>query len=255
MRTLAPAARLVVGDVMHARLRPKAHRFRYRVFALDIDLDRLAEAGCASRVFSVGRANLLSFHEKDHGPCGPLPLADRARARFAEAGIEAARVRLLAYPRLLGYAFNPIALYYGYDADGRLRGVLAEVRNTFGERHIYLLPIEPGARPEVDKRLHVSPFLGMAARYRFGLTPPGDEVRVSIVEHDARGPILTAVFHGRAAPLTTRRILAAVARTPLMTAKVVVAIHLQALRLWAKGIAVVPHPGRAKRGTLPGSAP
>ncbi|MGP9821615.1 DUF1365 domain-containing protein [Salinarimonas sp. NSM] len=244
-----PPAWLYVGDVMHARLRPRAHRFRYRVLALWIDLDRLDEAGRLSPLFSVGRANLVAFQPRDHGAQGARPLADWARATFAAHGVAAERVRLLAYPRILGFAFNPIALYYGYAGEGneteRHVGTIAEVRNTFGERHVYVLPAGAG-RPRAEKALHVSPFLTMDHVYRFGLEPPAETARVSIVEHDTHGPVLTAVFAGRRRTLATAGLAAALARTPLMTAKVVVAIHWEALRLWAKGVPVVPHPRRAR---------
>lgn len=251
----APAC-LYVGDVMHARLRPRAHRFRYRVFALSLDLDRLEEASRLSPLFSVGRLNLVCFRPADHGARGARPLAAWARETFAAHGIAAARVRLLAYPRLLGYAFNPLSLFYGFAADGRLAGVIAEVRNTFGERHCYVLPAGPGHRPEAAKAFHVSPFLDMAQTYRFGLPTPGAEARVTIVERDAAGPILTALFAGRRRALTTRGILATLARTPLMTAKVVAAIHFEAARLWAKGLRIVPHPRHAERDrSAPDGAP
>ncbi|WP_372425598.1 DUF1365 domain-containing protein [Salinarimonas chemoclinalis] len=240
----APAC-LYVGDVMHARLRPRAHRFRYRVLALWIDLDRLDEARRLSPLFSVGRANLVAFEPNDHGARGARPLAEWARATFAARGVAAERVRLLAYPRILGFAFNPITLYYGFSGDGGHVGTIAEVRNTFGERHVYVLPAG-ASRPQAGKALHVSPFLTMDHVYRFGLEPPGATARVSIVEHDADGPVLTAVFAGRRRALATASLAAALARTPLMTAKVVAAIHWEALRLWAKGVPVVPRPRRAR---------
>lgn len=239
-----PAGALYVGHVMHARLRPRPHRFRYRVFTLLADLDRLAELDRASPLFSVGRFNLVSFQPRDHGwPGANAPLADQARAAFARAGIAVERVWLMAYPRLFGYAFNPISVYYGTDAEGRLVGALAEVRNTFGERHTYPLALgADGARARADKAFHVSPFLPMNLAYRFGLEAPGEEARVSIVESDAQGPILTAVFAGTRRALSSRTLLGTLARTPLMTLKVVAAIHWEALRLLGKGIRVHPHP-------------
>lgn len=247
-----PAGALYVGAVMHARLRPRPHRFRYRVFTLLVDLDRLDELAACSPLLSVGRFNLVSFQPRDHRlGDDEAPLADEARAAFARAGIGAERVWLMAYPRLFGFAFNPISVYYGTDVDGRLVGALAQVRNTFGERHTYPLAIaETGARPGVRKAFHVSPFLPMDLAYRFGLEPPGEEARVSIVESDPHGPILTAIFSARRRALSTRALLAALARTPLMTLKVVAAIHWQALRLLAKGIRVHPHP-RKRMGDAP----
>ncbi|GGK22555.1 DUF1365 domain-containing protein [Salinarimonas ramus] len=249
-----PPACLYVGSVMHARLRPKPHRFRYRVFTLLVDLDRLEETDRLSPLFSVGRMNLVSFRARDHGGRGAQPLADWARDTFAAHGIAVARVRLLAYPRIFGFAFNPIALFYGYGAEGALAGVIAEVRNTFGERHHYVLPAGP-ERARAQKALHVSPFLSMEHVYRFALPAPDARANVSIVERDASGPVLTALLSGERRALTTGGLLAALARTPLMTLKVVAAIHWEALRLLAKGVPVHRHPrsqptGRAARAAL-----
>ena len=141
----APAC-LYVGEVMHARLKPFVHRFAYRVFSLLIDLDRLDAAGRLSRVFSVDRGNLVSFRQSDHGPRDGTPLAAHARALMAEAGrdVEGGRVLLLCYPRIFGYAFNPLAVYFVYDRAGVLAGAIYEVRNTFGQMHTYVAPVRQG---------------------------------------------------------------------------------------------------------------
>ena len=245
----AGATALYVGKVMHARLKPKTHRFVYRVFSLLIDLDRLAEAGRASKLFSVGRFNLVAFHERDHG-VGSGPLAGQARETLKRAGVDLAggRILLLCYPRILGYAFNPIATYWCYDAGGALKAVIYEVTNTFHERHAYVAPVADGElgpaglRQSRDKLMYVSPFLDMGMAYAFRLRPPGENVRLRILESDAEGPILSATFAGEREPLTSATLLKLCLKLPLMTVKVMGAIHWEALRLWLKGIALAEHP-------------
>lgn len=240
----ADAVALVPGEVMHARFRPEPHRFRYVVANLLVDCDRLDEANRASLLFSVGRFNLFSFHPSDHGPCDGSPLGAHVQRLLAPEGIDLAggRVLLLAYPRVLGYVFNPISVFYAYDRQQELRAVVYEVRNTFGDMHTYVCPVRPGElteaglRQERDKLLYVSPFLGMGMRYRFRLRPPGETVAVRILETDAQGPILSATFHGTPQALTSGALVRAFARMPFLTLKVVAGIHWEALRLWLKGV-------------------
>lgn len=243
------AASLYVGPVMHARLKPKPHRFTYNVFSLLLDLDRLEEASRLSRLFSVGRFNLVSFRESDHG-VGEGPLSTQIRDALSKAGVDVAggRVLLLCYPRILGYVFNPLATYWCYGGDGALKAVVYEVTNTFHERHAYVAPVQPGEltpaglRQERDKLMYVSPFLDMGMAYAFRLRPPGESVRLRILESDAEGPILSATFTGERRALTDRALAGLLARLPLMTLKVTAAIHYEALRLWLKGIRLADHP-------------
>jgi uncharacterized protein len=245
--TANEAAALYFGDVMHARLQPIGHRFSYRVMSLLIDLDRLDEADCLSRLFAVNRAALYSFHEADHGGRDGSLLRAYAQARAAEHGIDltGGRVLLLCYPRLFGYTFNPLSVYFCYRADGSLALLIYEVRNTFGEIHPYVLPVRSGdlsaagVRQEQDKLFYVSPFVGMAMRYHFRISPPGDEVKLRILETDRGRPLLAATFIGRRRALTTRALLRAFVALPLVTAKIIAAIHWEALRLWLKGARLV----------------
>ena len=251
-QTEAPAS-LYLGDVMHARLKPVPHRFSYRVMSLLIDLDRLDEADRQSSLFGVNRAALYSFHEADHGERDGSSLRAYAQARASEHGIclTGGRVWLLCYPRLLGYTFNPLSVYFCTRADGGLALIIYEVRNTFGEIHSYVLPVKPGeisaagVRQEQDKLFYVSPFVEMATRYRFCISPPGEGVRLRILEVDAEGPLLAATFSGRRRALTTRVLLCAFVGLPLVTLKIIGAIHSQALRLWLKGVKLVPRPDSA----------
>jgi uncharacterized protein len=190
------AAALYFGEVMHARLKPMGHRFSYRVMSLLIDLDRLSEADRQSRLFGVNRAALYSFHEADHGERDGSPLrayAQRCAARH-EIDLAGGRVWLLCYPRLLGYTFNPLSVYFCYRADGALALLIYEVRNTFGDIHAYVLPVKPceisaaGIRQQQDKLFYVSPFVEMAMRYHFYLSPPGENVKLRILETDREPP-------------------------------------------------------------------
>ena len=257
------AAALYFGDVMHARLKPVGHRFSYRVMSLLIDLDRLDAADRQSSLFGVNRAALYSFHEADHGKRDGSSLRDHAQTCAAEHGIDLAggKVLLLCYPRLLGFTFNPLSVYFCYRADGGLALMIYEVRNTFGDIHSYVLPIRPGElsaaglRQQQDKLFYVSPFVEMAMCYHFRITPPDGTVRLGIIETDREGPLLSATFSGRRRNLTSMALLRSFASLPLVTLKIVAAIHWEALRLWLKGVSLVPRPDTAvankQSATLP----
>jgi DUF1365 family protein len=138
----APAD-LYIGRTVHERRAPFTHRFNYRIASLMVDLERLGEAARMSRLFSVDRFNLYSFFERDHGARDGSPLIDWARTRFEEAGIAIgdARVRLLCAPRVLGYVFNPLSIYFAEDREtNALQGVIYQVHNTFGDAHAYVAP-------------------------------------------------------------------------------------------------------------------
>jgi DUF1365 family protein len=251
--TVDAAAALYFGDVMHARLKPIGHRFCYRVMSLLIDLDRLDAADRQSRLFGVNRAALYSFNEADHGERDGSSLRIYAQRRAAERGIDLAggRVLLLCYPRLLGYTFNPLSAYFCYRAGGELALIIYEVRNTFGDIHCYVLPIRPGeisaagVRQQQDKLFYVSPFIDMAMRYHFRVSPPGDNVKLRILETGREGPLLATTFRGRRRALTTAALLRSFFSLPLVTLKIVAAIHWEALRLWLKGARLVPRPTAA----------
>lgn len=238
------------GLVMHQRMRPKAHRFTYKVYAVLMDLDRQHEMSAMSPVLSHNGWNLFSVYDRDHGPADGSALRPWANELFVEAGLSTppTRLMLLCYPRILGAVFNPLSVYYGYDENDHLVGVIYEVRNTFGERHSYVAKVEDGQltpaglRQERDKLFFVSPLMDMAMRYTFNLKPPSDAITVRILENDAEGPILSATFHGEAVPVSTRSLFAEAMRVPFLTAKVVGAIHYEALRLWLKGIKLRDRP-------------
>lgn len=249
---------LYTGEVLHVRLRPRRHRLRYRVFWLLLDLDELPALDVGLKLFSVGRPNVLSFREGDHGDGQPGTLRERVDAWMRMAGLQpASRVRLLTMPRLFGYAFNPLSVYFCDDAGGRLQAIAYEVTSTFGERHHYVLPVRPGeadaaceGRPVLQrcgKRMHVSPFVGMEMDYAFRVNPPfpGQRMRVTVDVHDDRGLLLHAAQVARPRPLTDRQLARALLLHPLLTLKVIAAIHWEALLLWLRGVPLQPRPPRA----------
>ncbi len=237
----APAV-IYASKVMHRRLGDGAYRFVYRVFSLLVDVDRLPELDALSPFFSVNRFNLLSFHEADHLPQPGLQLRDWIDGVLESNGIPAAglRVRLLCFPRILGIVFNPLCIWYCEAEDGSPRAVLCEVRNTFGERHCYLLKPESNypewpLRQSHAKEFHVSPFIGMQADYHFRLARPNEKLSVHIRETSANQLMLVTCQTGVACPFSSLNLLWQMVRVPWQTVKVLAAIHWQALKIWLRG--------------------
>ncbi|MBI3505369.1 MAG: DUF1365 domain-containing protein [Proteobacteria bacterium] len=245
-----PQSCLYFGKVMHARLRPFRHRFVYGVFSMLVDLERLPELDRESRLFGHNRARLFSFHDADHGARDGTPALDWVRARLVEAGLAAAgaQVFALCFPRILGYVFNPLTVYFAYDRSGRLGAILYEVKNTFGEQHGYLIPVDAGraaGSPIIQraaKRFHVSPFIDMRASYRFRIDEPEERLALLIREDTPAGELLTASQTAGRVAWSDAALLRAFFRYPLMTAKVMGAIHWEAFRLWIKGAKYHRHP-------------
>ncbi|CAN7460015.1 DUF1365 domain-containing protein [Devosia sp. LjRoot3] len=228
---------IYVGEVVHQRHRPKRHRLRYRVFSILIDLDELPELN-RLKYFGWDRKALFAFNSADHGH--GLDLRDWATAQLREAGLPApARIRLLCYPRILGYVFNPLSVWFCDDISGKPIATIYEVHNTFGERHTYVLPV--GDEQAADKAFYVSPFIGLDCRYQFKIVPPEERVRIAINETEAGEPLLYAAFSGTRRDFTDANLLKLFFSHPLMTLKVTAGIHWEALRLLLKGIRVHGH--------------
>lgn len=238
------------GIVTHARLRPVRHRLRYRVFALLLDCNALAEAGKSLRLFSLNRPNLVSLYEKDHAD-GEGNLCSYLAHIATEAGFDPEHVRfsMLFYPRILGYAFNPLTTYYGFTPAGDIALMVYEVRNTFGQRLTYVLRpgVGEGQPHQCDKQLYVSPFNKVEGRYVFRVATPADQLNLDITLQVEGETVLKAAFSAEKRPFTDKTLLAALARTGWMTLKVVAGIHIEALRLWFKGLRIKPRPDAAKR--------
>lgn len=248
---------LYAGAVVHRRTRPRAHVLNYRVFMLLIDLDEWE--GLVRRLtwLGGGRFGLMTLRASDFGDRSQTPLRTQIARRLAEAGLEGGgRVQLLTMPRILGYGFNPLSVFFCHAADGRLSAILYEVSNTFGGRHAYLMPVARGqerapVRQAVDKAFHVSPFLDMDLAYRFTVTPPtgapDEAVSVAITVEDGQGALLETAFRAHRAELTDAALMRAWITHPLLTLKVILGIHWEAARLLAKGL-------RLRGGTVPDHA-
>lgn len=237
---------LYVGRVTHRRVSPRPHELAYRVYWLAMDVDELAATARRLSWLSLDRFNLFSIHARDYGDGSARPLRQQVSETLGRAGLAhaGARIVLFTMPRVLGYAFNPISIYFCHDAEGRLAATLYEVNNTFGERHSYLFKVaENEARPIVQthaKAFYVSPFLPMDMAYEFRLLPPDEEMGLSIATRDAGGPVLFAAMTGRRRALTGPALLRVFFTHPLLTLKVVAGIHWHALRLWLKRVPLAP---------------
>ncbi len=247
-------AGLYSGEVVHQRFAPRPHRLSYHIFQVLFDLDHLDDLK-ALRLLSRNRVNLFGFYDRDHGPDQAdrdAPLRDRVAAMLGKKDlyIPGDRLFLLAMPRILGFVFNPISLYFVQTADGSLRAVVYEVNNTFGDRHSYVLPVEQPSGPihqHSDKRLHVSPFMDIRDMvYDFDLIAPGKTFALKIdltrMHNGTPQRMLFAGFTAVRQALTDKALLRLFCAMPLMTLKVVAGIHWEALQIWLKGISLKPKP-------------
>lgn len=247
-----PEPALYTGTLRHRRFRPVPHEFTYTLFLALLDIDRIPETMARSRFSSYNRLNWASFHERDHLGAGAGTLRERLFALAAEQGIPlpAGPIFLLTHLRYLGYYFNPISLFFFFDPAGHVPVVLAEVNNTFGESRNYWLweanrlPGENALRFRCPKTLHVSPFLPMSLEYDFVLTPPAQRLVAHMNTLDGADPLFDATLTLEREPWTAPHLRRALLRQPWMTAKVIAAIHWQALRLFLKGVPVLTHPDR-----------
>jgi DUF1365 family protein len=243
------------GEVVHRRFQPKEHRLSYRVFSLLLDLDELHELDRSLKLFGHNKRALFSFHDKDHGALdGQTSLKDWVHGHLQKAGLPGGdiHVKVLCYPRILGYVFNPLTVYFCYTREGTLAAILYEVCNTFHERHTYVVPcVNTGetVRHSCEKALYVSPFMPMDCSYHFTTDPPAETVAVRIMETSRGGKMLYAAFEGNALPLTDGNLIKIFLKYPLMTLRVTVAIHTQALRLLVKGLRFFRHVSRTERVT------
>jgi DUF1365 family protein len=235
---------LHIGRVAHVRHAPFRHQFGYRMWMLSFDLDSAPQ----SRLFRRNLPGLVSLHDRDHGPRDGSALRPWVEAHLARVGLAGFghRIRLMAIPRVLGYAFNPIAFYLCHDAEGRLGAVIHQVKNTFGEQTAYVLPVDAVSgtiRQAADKRMHVSPFFDMQGGYRFAFSDPaGDEFRLSIRYGTEAAPRMTATMRLRAQALTDLALARLLLAMPLMPLKVFAAIHWEAIRLKLRGARYHPLP-------------
>ncbi|MFM9938286.1 MAG: DUF1365 domain-containing protein [Hyphomicrobiaceae bacterium] len=242
---------IYAGTVVHKRLTPKQHGFAYRVFSLCLDVDEIDRLDRDLRLFSRNQRNVISFWDRDIGTSSGELVGDKTRRLLAAAGLAryGARIELVCYPRILGYVFNPLSVYFCRDPGGNLGVVIYEVTNTFGERRSYLVETAADAEngPTVvqscAKELYVSPFTGADGTYSFHVVPPSERVVLGVAFRDSGRAVLKTHFRGERIPITDAAIAGMMLRYPLMTLKVISAIHFEAARLWAKGVPMVTRYG------------
>ncbi|MEO7364962.1 MAG: DUF1365 family protein [Sphingomicrobium sp.] len=251
---------LYAGRVMHRRLRPRLHQLRYRTFSLLLDLDELDRLDRSLRLFSRNRFNLIAFHDRDHGDGSCESLRTQVEGHVRAAGLTTAvgAIELLTMPRLLGFVFNPISLFFCRGRDGDLIAILYEVSNTFGERHTYVMPVAGNGtdvRQNSAKRFHVSPFLPMNLHYKFRVRPPGRDLLIAINVIDRQGTILVALQTGTRHELRDATLVRAMLAYPLMSWKVVAGILWEAARLRIKRVPVHRHVDAPTQSATYGSCP
>lgn len=249
-------SRLFECRVMHHRFTPRRHRFVHRIFMVALDLDELDEVARRARLLGINRGGLFSVCERDFLPVGHRSAGDSLKSRVAaflrERGVAEApaRVELVTMPRVAGYRFNPISFYFCHDAAGRPIASIAEVTNTFSEVKPYLLDATRwdghAFRMRVPKHFYVSPFSDVDVEFEFVLRPAGKELAVRIDDHTNGARTLTSTLAGRARTLDDRTLLLFAVKYPLLTLKVIAAIHWHALRLWMKRTPWFPKAGRAE---------
>ncbi len=248
----ANRARLYVGRTTHLRTAPREHRFSYGVFQILVDVDQLDKAFAGLKTIGRGRLGLFSFAERDHGARDGSPLRPWVEASLKQAGLDVptTRISLLCFPRVLGFVFNPISLFYVYGPHDDLKAVLYEVNNTFGQTHAYVVPTEglEVEHHEADKLLYVSPFYRVEGGYRFTVTPPGDRLTLTILKQVGGEIDFTASLIAQREALTDAALIKLFFAMPLMTLGVVAAIHWEAIRLWFKGAVFGARPAGPKAG-------
>ena len=236
-------SRIYSGQVIHTRFKPKKHYFKYKVFSLLIDLDEINKINNNLNFFSYNKFNLISFFDKDHGNRDGSNVKEWVKENLIKKNIkfQNIRVEILCYPRILGYVFNPLSILYVYNEKDALISIFYEVKNTFGEQHTYIFETQDQKiiKNKCDKKFYVSPFIDMECEYNFSVTKPGDSISVIINQHDKEGKLLFASQDGKSQDLTSKNLILNYLRHPLMTFKVIVAIHYEAFKLWFKKVKLV----------------
>ena len=229
------------GQVIHKRFKPKVHSFKYDVFSLLIDLSELETLDKEVNFFSYNKFNLTSFYDKDHGHRDGSSLINWVHEILNKNNVttENIKIKILCYPRIFGFVFNPLSVFYVYNSNENLISILYEVKNTFGEQHTYIFRIEKDAKliqNNCSKKFHVSPFIQMNCNYFFRLLKPGNKISVIIDQYENEDKILYASQDGIRTDFNTKYLIKSFLNHPLMTFKIIIAIHYEAFKLWSKGI-------------------
>ena len=229
------------GKVIHKRFKPKEHFFKYSVFSLLIDLSELNQLDKEIKFFSFNKFNLISFYEKDHGSRDGSSLVAWVKKNLEANNIhfKDVKIKLLCYPRIFGYVFNPLSVFFIYNSNEKLISILYEVKNTFGEQHTYIFKVDDDLKlfqHNCSKKFHVSPFIEMDCKYYFRILKPEDKMSVIIDQYQANEKILYASQDGKRVDFNSKELLKSYLKHPLMTFKIISAIHFEAFKLWTKGI-------------------
>ena len=232
------------GHVIHKRFKPKEHFFKYKVFSLFLDLSEIKEIEKKISFFSYNKFNLISFFDKDHGERNGTSLIEWVKNNLKQFGLDTkeVKIKLLCYPRILGYVFNPLSIFFVYNSKSSLIAILYEVKNTFGEQHTYVFRTNPSGKNvqnNCEKKFYVSPFMDLSSKYYFKILDPQNKLSVVIDQRDEAGKLLYASQDGIRSELSARNLILSYIKHPLMTFKIISAIHFEALRLWLKGIKLV----------------
>jgi len=229
------------GNVVHKRFKPKIHFFKYKVFSLLIDLSELELLDKNLKIFSYNKFNIVSFYDRDHGARDGSSIKEWVIDNLKKNNIdnENIQIKLLCYPRIFGYVFNPLSVFYIYDNNSNLISVMYEVKNTFGEQHTYIFKTDIDQnliQHKCKKKFHVSPFIEIDCIYFFRLLKPGKKISVIIDQNDKDGKILYASQDGVRSEISNANFVKSYLKHPLMTFKIILAIHFEAFKLWSKGI-------------------
>ena len=231
---------IYTGNVIHKRFKPKIHYFKYKVFSLLVDLSELELLDKSLKIFSYNKFNIVSFYDKDHGERDGSSIKIWVINNLKKNNIDTnnIQIKLLCYPRIFGYVFNPLSVFYVYDNNSNLISILYEVKNTFGEQHTYIFKVENNnlLQHNCSKKFHVSPFIEMNCNYFFRILKPSEKISVIIDQYQLNEKILYASQDGKRANFTSNELIKSYLKHPLMTFKIILAIHFEAFKLWAKGI-------------------
>ena len=227
------------GFVTHRRFKPLRHYFSYKTFSILFDLNELEDLHKKIGIFSFNRFNIFSFYNKDHGSRDGNDLTEWVKINLKKYNLNfnVSKIKLLCFPRVFGYVFNPLSIFYCYDRNV-LKAILYEVKNTFNEQHTYVFPVNNSSKiitQQCNKKFYVSPFIKMDTFYNFRLTEPGESIRILIKQTDKTGKILVACQAGKKQNMSLKQLLINFFTHPMMTFKIMVSIHYEALRLWKKG--------------------
>ncbi len=226
------------GEVTHTRFKPVRHFLKYKTFSLFIDLDEITELSRSISIFSYNSFNIFSFYDKDHGGRDGGSLKEWVFKNLSNFEIKEniTNIKILCYPRIFGYVFNPLSIFYCYEKE-KLKVIFYEVKNTFNEQHTYIFKIKDNVEitQKCKKKFYVSPFMDMETYYNFKLNNPNEKLSVLIKQTDAKGTVLTATQTGEKKELSFKQLLVNFFKYPFMTIKIIGSIHYEAFLLWKKG--------------------